>query len=209
MAASETEVTTVATQPAESGADLTRSRLIDAARKAFGEKGFHATTTRDIASAAGLSPAAVYVHHRTKEDLLYAISRAGHEEILADMRAAIAGAADTPGKLEAVIYAMVLRHTREYATARVVNYELDGLSAQHREDIEKLRAQIQGIVRRLLRAGTAEGSFTVDDVRITSNAIVAMAIDAARWYRPATDPAPERIASHHARMALRMVSAAE
>ena len=198
----------MAAQPAGSGADLTRSRLIDAARKAFGEKGFHATTTRDIASAAGLSPAAVYVHHRTKEDLLYAISRAGHEEILTDMRAAIAGAADTPGKLEAVVDAMVLRHTREYATARVVNYELDGLSAAHRADIEKLRAQIQGIVRRLLRAGMADGSFAVDDVRITSNAIVAMAIDAARWYRPETDPAPERIAKHHARLAVRMVSAA-
>lgn len=197
----------MATQPAESGAELTRYRLIDAARKAFGDKGFHATTTRDIASAAGLSPAAVYVHHRTKEDLLYAISRAGHEEILADMQAAIAGAADTAAKLQAVVYAMVLRHTREYATARVVNYELDALSAAHREDIEKLRAQIQGIVRRLLRAGTADGSFEVDDIRITSNAIVAMAIDAARWYRPATDPAPERIAGHHARLAVRMVSA--
>lgn len=204
----ETEVTGVATQPAESGADLTRSRLIDAARKAFGEKGFHATTTRDIAAAAGLSPAAVYVHHRTKEDLLYAISRAGHEEILADMRAAIAGAPEVAGKLEAVVHAMVLRHTREYTTARVVNYELDGLSAQHLEDIEKLRAQIQGIVRRLLRAGMADGSFIVDDVRITSNAIVAMAIDAARWFRPATDPTPERIAAHHARLAVRMVSAA-
>ena len=62
-------------------------------------------------------------------------------------------------------------------------------------------------MRRLLRAGTADGSFAVDDVRITSNAIVAMAIDAARWYRPATDPTPERIASHHARLAVRMVSA--
>ena len=147
------------------------------------------------------------MHHRTKEDLLYAISRAGHEEILADMQAAIAGAADTAAKLQAVVYAMVLRHTREYATARVVNYELDALSAAHREDIEKLRAQIQGIVRRLLRAGTADGSFEVDDIRITSNAIVAMAIDAARWYRPATDPAPERMAGHHARLAVRMVSA--
>lgn len=195
----------MSTQQTETGADLTRSRLIDAARKAFGEKGFHATTTRDIASAAGLSPAAVYVHHRTKEDLLYAISRGGHEEILADMRAAIAGGTDTPAKLEAVVNAMVLRHTREFATARVVNYELDGLSPAHRADIEKLRAQIQGIVRRLLRAGAADGVFAIDDVRLTSNAIVAMAIDAARWYRPGSDPLPERIAAHHARLALRMV----
>lgn len=190
---------------AEYTAEDTRARLINAARTAFGDKGFHATTTRDIAAAAGLSPAAVYVHHRTKEDLLFAISRLGHQEILADQRRAVAEAANAAAGLEAVVHAMVLRHTREYATARVVNYELDALTDAHRREIEQLRSQIQGIVRRLLRQGVAAGQFTVDDVRLTSNAIVAMAIDAARWYDPAGGVTPERIAAHHAALAIRMV----
>ena len=38
-------------------------RLLEAAVAAFADRGFHGTTTRDIATAAGLSPAAVYVHH--------------------------------------------------------------------------------------------------------------------------------------------------
>lgn len=189
----------------ETTADQTRTRLIEAARKAFGEKGFHATTTRDIASAAGLSPAAVYVHHRTKEDLLYAISLRGHREILADQQRAVDEAPDAAAGLEAVVHAMVLRHTREYATARVVNYELDALTAEHRQEIEQLRSQIQGIVRRLLRDGVAAGLFEVDDIRLTSNAIVAMAIDAARWYDPSGGVTPERIAAQHAALAIRMV----
>lgn len=192
--------------PVETTADQTRGRLIDAARRAFGDKGFHATTTRDIAAAAGLSPAAVYVHHRTKEDLLFAISLLGHQEILADQEAALAAERDVPAQLAAVVRAMVLRHTREFATARVVNYELDALSPEHRVEIEALRSRIQGIVRSLLRSGAEQGAFVIDDVRLTSNAIVAMAIDAARWYTPEAGATPERIADQHAALAIRMVS---
>jgi AcrR family transcriptional regulator len=50
---------------------------LDAAVNAFAEKGFHGTTTRDIADAIGRSPAAIYVHHRSKEELLYLISKEG------------------------------------------------------------------------------------------------------------------------------------
>jgi AcrR family transcriptional regulator len=65
-----------------SRAETTRARLLEAAVTAFAEKGFHGTTTRDIAGAAGMSPAAVYVHHRSKEELLFLISREGHQQAL-------------------------------------------------------------------------------------------------------------------------------
>ncbi|WP_347037553.1 TetR/AcrR family transcriptional regulator [Glutamicibacter halophytocola] len=70
----------MATEQARGSA--TRARLLDAAVTAFGNKGFHGTTTRDIAAAAGMSPAAVYVHHRTKEEILFQISAEGHRQIL-------------------------------------------------------------------------------------------------------------------------------
>ena len=59
--------------------ESTRDRLLAAAIEAFAAKGLHGTTTRDIAAGAGMSPAALYVHHRSKEELLFLISRAGHE----------------------------------------------------------------------------------------------------------------------------------
>ena len=57
--------------------------MLGAAVAAFAEKGFHGTTTRDIAAAAGMSPAALYLYFRSKEELLYVISRAGHQDTLA------------------------------------------------------------------------------------------------------------------------------
>ena len=57
--------------------------MLIAAAHAFADRGYHATTTRDIASLAGMSPAAVYIHYRSKEELLFQISKIGHELSLA------------------------------------------------------------------------------------------------------------------------------
>src|SRR3954463_16835496 len=63
-------------------------RLLIAAVEAFAERGYHATTTRDIAGRAGMSPAALYIHYKTKEELLHRISRIGHEKALDILRTA-------------------------------------------------------------------------------------------------------------------------
>lgn len=44
-------------------------RLLEAALSEFAEKRFHGTTTHAIAAMAGISPAGLYIHHRSKEEL--------------------------------------------------------------------------------------------------------------------------------------------
>jgi AcrR family transcriptional regulator len=46
-----------------------REVIITAARRMFAEKGFHGTTTRDLANAAGVSEALLYKHFPNKEAL--------------------------------------------------------------------------------------------------------------------------------------------
>src|ERR1043165_7496752 len=66
-------------------------RLLMAAVEAFAERGYHATTTRDIAGRAGMSPAALYIHSKTKEELLHHSSRIGHEKAVDILRTAARG----------------------------------------------------------------------------------------------------------------------
>ena len=87
-----------------------RSRLLAAAVEAFAARGFHGTTTRDIAAAAGMSPAALYVHHRSKEELLHQISRAGHEATLALVEEAVAAADDPVAQLARLVEDFVRHH---------------------------------------------------------------------------------------------------
>src|SRR4051794_4054465 len=50
-----------------------KASIVQAAIRLFGEKGFSGTTTRELASAVGVSEPVLYEHFRTKSDLYAAI----------------------------------------------------------------------------------------------------------------------------------------
>ena len=60
---------------------IRRRQIVDAAVGLFIEKGFHKTTTRQIAKAAGLSIGSLYEYVASKEDILYLVCDAIHAEV--------------------------------------------------------------------------------------------------------------------------------
>ena len=182
-------------------------RLLEAAADAFADRGFHATTTRDIASRAGLSPAGVYVHFASKEELLYQLSREGHE-VARDMLLAAAASADSPTEaLRAIMGTFARWHAEHFRVARIVQYEFGNLTPEHRDAVLALRKEIDGVVRRVVADGVASGEFEVADVRDTTLALMSMAVDVARWYDPEIKRTPEAIGAAYAELGLRLVTA--
>ncbi|WP_249138553.1 TetR/AcrR family transcriptional regulator [Phycicoccus avicenniae] len=185
----------------------TRDRLYAAAVEAFATKGFHGTTTRDIAAAAGMSPAALYVHHRSKEEILYRISRRGHETTLGIVRSARATPGDQVDRLRAVVREFVTYHARAHTSARIVNYELAALAPEHREEIETLRHAIDVEMQGVVRDGVDAGLFTCPEPRVAAAALLSLGVDVARWYRDGGAWSPETLAEHYADVAVRVVGA--
>ena len=183
-------------------------RLFEAAADAFADKGFHATTTRDIASRAGLSPAGVYVHFASKEDLLFQLSRVGHEGAR-DALAAAAAEADSPATALAEVISTFARwHAEQYQVARIVQYEFRHLSPDHQREVLTRRREIDQVVERIITDGVASGDFTVEDTRVTALAALSLVVDVARWYHPGVKRTPEEIGVSYGRLALRLVGAA-
>ncbi|HET8560103.1 MAG TPA: TetR/AcrR family transcriptional regulator [Marmoricola sp.] len=180
-------------------------RLVRAAVDAFATRGFHGTTTRDIAATAGMSPAALYVHHRSKEDLLYLISRTGHQRTLDLVREAVASADGPVERLVALVRAFTRHHAEGHTTARIVNYELAALSAEHYAVIAEIRRSIEQEMRSVVEAGVASGDFHTTDAHMTALALLSLGIDVARWYRDDGSWRPDDVAEHYAGLALRMV----
>jgi AcrR family transcriptional regulator len=190
-----------------SRADTTRARLLAAAVKAFADKGFHGTTTRDIAAAAGMSPAALYVHHRSKEELLYLIARTGHEHTLVLLREGIASSDDPVEQMRRVVHDFAVSHARDHTRARIINYELVALNPEHLAEIRAVRQVIDAEIRGLVERGVAAGAFDVFDPAMSATALLSLGIDIARWYREEGDWTPEHIGDRYAEMALRMLGA--
>ncbi|KND39946.1 TetR/AcrR family transcriptional regulator [Streptomyces acidiscabies] len=183
-------------------------RLLVAAVEAFAERGYHATTTRDIASRAGMSPAALYIHYKTKEELLHRISRIGHDKALGILRGAARSEGSAADRLADAVGSFVRWHAVRRTTARVVQYELDALGPDARAEIVALRREVNAEVRGILDDGVASGEFDVIDVRGTTLAILSLCVDVARWFNVNGTRTPEEVGELYADLVLRMVGAA-
>jgi TetR/AcrR family transcriptional regulator, cholesterol catabolism regulator len=69
---------------------MRRAELVKAAVTLFTEKGFHRTTTREIARTAGFSIGTLYEYIRTKEDVLYLVCDDIYNKFSDRLRASIA-----------------------------------------------------------------------------------------------------------------------
>ncbi|MER5833610.1 TetR/AcrR family transcriptional regulator [Streptomyces sp. NPDC002130] len=182
-------------------------RLLIAAVEAFAERGYHATTTRDIAGRAGMSPAALYIHYKTKEELLHRISRIGHEKALEILRTASRGEGSPTERLADAVSSFVRWHAGGRTTARVVQYELDSLGPGARAEILALRREVDGEVRGIIEEGVRSGEFDVIDVHGTTLAVLSLCIDVARWFSVGGPRTPEEVGELYADLVLRMVGA--
>jgi len=178
-------------------------RMLIAAAQAFADKGYHATTTRDIAARAGMSPAAVYIHYRSKEDLLFQISKIGHERSLKLLTAV--QDPDPADRMAATVAAFASWHAEFRTTARVVQYELGALSPEHHAVVAELRRKIETHVRVIVEDGVKSGAFQVPDQNGAALAVLSLCIDVARWYRPDGKRTPREIGELYADLVLRML----
>ncbi|MDN5851424.1 MAG: TetR/AcrR family transcriptional regulator [Actinomycetia bacterium] len=195
--------------PALWDADLSpvARKLLNSAVRCFASNGFHATTTRDITSVVGLSPGALYVHFPSKEHVLFEIVRTAHERVLGYVTEHAVAALDDPTD---EIYALVGRytewHARYHVSARVSQYELASLTAEHYEEILELRHRTNIIFRAAVERGNRTGAFADVDVSRITRAMLSLGIDLVRWYRRDGLDSPEQLGDFNARLALKMLA---
>lgn len=182
-----------------------RERLLDAAVEAFAEHGFAGTTTRDIASRAQMSPAAVYVHHATKEELLFSLSERGHRESLQVIESADDPSAPALDRVRQIVRAFSHWHADNSRVGRIVQYEFGALTPEHRAEIAGYRRRIEKRMQDALVAGVDEGVLDVTDVKGTALAVLSLSIDLVRWFEPGGRVTADDLADLHADLAVRMV----
>lgn len=189
--------------------DGTARALLAAALDAFAERGFHAATTREIGARVNLSPAAVYVHFPTKVDLLYQISRYGHQAVLSEIDLAMKGLDAPEERLRAFAATMAAWHASHNTLARVIQYEMRALEPAQLQEVIELRRKFTSKMRDEVSRGARSGSFDPPDVRGTGDAILSLCIDVARWYRPESSRTPAQIGRLYGQLALRMVGSTD
>ena len=179
-------------------------RLLLAAATAFAERGFHATTTRDIAAQAGLSPAALYVYFRSKEEVLHQIA-ASALDFTIEVAATEASRPGSPAdRLAGLVKVLTIWHTYNSQVAHVVLYQIGALSPAHLADITARQREVGRIVRQVIADGMNSGDFDVPDPGAAAIAVLSLCLDVARWYRPGHRLTPQQLGDFNAAAALRI-----
>jgi len=142
-----------ATRPQRSPrADNRLPLLLDAAARLFAQRGYAATSMRDIAQAASMLPGSLYYHFAAKEDLLAAVYEAGVRDIVGAVRAALARERDPWARLEAACAAHLETVLQRADTAQVLIRVLPEHVPAAAERLKRLRAEYEALFRELVDA---------------------------------------------------------
>jgi len=102
-------------------AEETRDRILAAALELFRERGFEATTMRDVATAAGVATGAAYYYFRSKHDLVMAFYEQTAREMAAELPAELAATKSLERRVRRIIETQLERFTphRRFLTALI------------------------------------------------------------------------------------------
>jgi AcrR family transcriptional regulator len=134
-----------------------RHQIVDAAVELFIQNGFHKTTTRQIAKAAGVSIGSLYEYVASKEDVLYLVCDAIHAEMQRGMAEAMQRVADQGNPLAEVVRAYLLVCDRMNDHILLIYQETQSLPQKWRRVVLENEVRITGLFTRALTALMADG----------------------------------------------------
>ncbi|HYT83384.1 MAG TPA: TetR/AcrR family transcriptional regulator [Gemmatimonadales bacterium] len=136
-------------------ADLTRQRLIRAALELFTTRGYHDTTTAQIAKKAGVAEGTIYRHFPSKQQLLNELHRAALRwaaKLVQDAEAAGGGAR---ARLALAAQQLVEGAARDPAVVKLGF--LERLDVVLDDESRKTAREFRTAVERVIAQGKAEG----------------------------------------------------
>jgi AcrR family transcriptional regulator len=173
---------------------LSIDKLVEAAARLFRERGYAATTTRQLSGDLGIQRASLYHHISTKEDLLFEISIRSLTHIIDAVGAAIE-AAPPDQRIRALIRAHLATALADQDMHATMLIELNHLSTERRAAVVAKREAYEQLVEheiaqaravRLLRGDLSERQLTLALLNLLNWTIF--------WYKPDGADTPASLA---------------
>ena len=146
-----------------------RAHLVVLAGELFAQKGYRATTVREIADAAGILSGSLYHHFDSKESIGDEILSSFINEVLADYRGAVASAASPRAAIEQIVRSTSRTLARHRAALAMLQNDWSYFAAQPRfAYLPRALREIERIWVSQLEAGKESGLFRADlDSKLT------------------------------------------
>jgi TetR/AcrR family transcriptional regulator, cholesterol catabolism regulator len=162
-----------------------RADMVAIAADLFAQKGYRATTVREIADAAGILSGSLYHHFDSKESIGDEILSGFINEVLANYRAAVAEGTDPRAALERIVRTTSLTLAQHRAALTMLQNDWNYFASQPRfAYLSKALREIERIWIGQLEAGKQAGLFRADlDPKLTYRLLQDVLWIPAQWRR--------------------------
>jgi AcrR family transcriptional regulator len=184
-----------------------RDRLLAAATTLFYERGFLATSVKEITQACGFTQGALYNHFPSKDELLYELVLDIHAELERHTIRARGEAGDDPVDQYAALVAVhVTAHSRFRERSRVGNQEYRSLTGSRLADVLAIRRRLRDQLADVLEKGAKAGVFDLvgGSASGTARAVLDMCGLISEWFRDDGVLTPTEMHRRYVELALRM-----
>lgn len=183
-----------------------RQRILRIAAQLFAARGFHAVGIAELGVAVGLGRGALYHHIRSKEDLLYDISREYIAELVSHAAALEQRKLKPTEHLALLGQYLMCKIASHQAELTVCFREVQALTGERHQDVASLHASYESHWKRVLQEGARLGLYVPYDPVILKG-LLGMYFYSYLWFKPSGRTSPQQIAERFNTLALKALAA--
>ena len=148
-----------------------RKQIIEGAMRLFQEKGFHRTTTREIAKESGFSIGTLYEYIRTKEDVLFLVCEFVHDRVRDQLAETISVGNPTMESLRQAIRQYLYFMDTIQPEILMLYQETKSLNKEKRQFVLEQEQKVVGMMEELLNVCLKEKR-SAKEIHFLANHIV-------------------------------------
>lgn len=182
---------------------MTREKILEAAAQIFSEKGFHAASMQEIASAVNLQKASLYHHISSKQEILLELLDLALDLLIERIGEVVAQSGPPEEKLPQAMRVYLQTLTDHRGLAAVLLFEHRSLDDDLKSRHLPRRDRFESLWRDLIQEGEKAGVFDCDDPALATRALLGVLNWTITWYRSDGSFAAQEIADQYADLFLK------
>lgn len=176
---------------------LTRKQqILIIATNLFDQKGYNASSMRDLAKEVGVEPASLYSHFRSKEDILKNICDQIANEFFEEQNTRLKKEDSPVEQLRAVIIAHITVIANNLGSASVFFKEWKYFTEPNLTAFAAQRSSYESSFRKIIQSGIEQEYFDAVDVNFIIKLLFSMMNDTSDWYNKDGELSPSAIAEN-------------
>jgi AcrR family transcriptional regulator len=166
-------------------------RILRISARCFAEKGFEATSMRDISRATGSSLSGLYYYFKSKQYLLYLIQNSSFTTILEQLQTHLRDTEDPSERL----YLLVQNHVEYFLShpneMKVLSHEEEALAPPLRDQVGSIKRRYFALARQIFDEVVVDDLAPGLNSRVAVLSLFGMMNWVYKWHKPGLDPGAE------------------